>query len=59
MYEQSVLSFDNIPLCEIEEISPIGSKGNLATTIPYISKKIVFYSYLIDVIEQTHEKHHE
>jgi len=33
--EQSVLSFDKIPLCDIEEINPIGSKGNLATTIPY------------------------
>ena len=40
MNEQSVLSFDKIPLCEMDEIRPIGSKGNLATTIPYINISI-------------------
>lgn len=35
MNEQSVLSLDNIPLCDIDVINPIGSNGSLATTIPY------------------------
>ena len=62
MKEQSVLSFDNIPLCEMEAISPIGSNGSFATTIPYlyiIIKILFIISYLIDAIKQTHEKHHE
>ncbi len=42
MNEQSVLSFDKIPLCEMDEISPIGSNGNLATTIPYLMINLIY-----------------
>ncbi len=34
MKEQSVLSLDKMPLCDIEDSSPKGSNGNFATTIP-------------------------
>ncbi len=33
--EQSVRSFDKIPLWERDKTKLIGSKGNFATTIPY------------------------
>lgn len=35
MKEQSVMSFDSIPLWVIPDNSPNGSKGSLATTIPW------------------------
>lgn len=60
--EQSVKSVPFNPLWVIPFMNEIGSKGNLATTIPYNNKiklNFIEISYLVSRWEMRHKDDHE